>query len=280
MRDAARRVRRRRDQGGAAARRRRPAASGPAGRTVGRRLLLVVRRGAQQEVDHVQPERSRRAGADPPAGGGGARGHRELPPRDARALESRLGRALADPAVPRDGSHLGVRPDRPEPRASGLRADRRRGRRPRVPRGLPGPRAGLTGNAHRPRLSGRCVRRRRRARGVAPRRANRRGSGGRPRLVRARAARARRRDRRVRWHRPGARADRLGHGERGAAQPLSDPRRALDRDRLHQRSDVRAAESGHGAARPARRSADDHDTGAARASNAGRRARRRMGGRA
>src|SRR5881628_3904895 len=71
------------------------------------------------------------------------------------------------------------------------------------------PRAGLAGHAHGARLSGRRVRRRRRAGGAAPRGAHGRGPGGRPRALRAGAARARRRDRRVRRHRAGARADRL-----------------------------------------------------------------------
>jgi len=52
-----------------------------------------------KKSDHVQPERSRRAGADPPVVAG-AHVVTENFRQDARALESRLGRALADPAVP------------------------------------------------------------------------------------------------------------------------------------------------------------------------------------
>src|SRR5882724_6385588 len=180
----------------------------------------------------------------------------------------------------RHGPHLGVRPDRAESRASRLRTYRRRGRRPRVPGRLRGPRARIAGDADGSRLSGGRVRRRRRPRGAAPRRAHRRGPGRRSGPLRAGPPRARRRHRGVRRHGPGARADRLGDRERGAAQPLSQPRRAVDRDRLHQRPDVRALAPGDGSARPHGRSADDDDAGAARAPDARGRARRRVGRRA
>src|SRR5262249_12012537 len=113
--------------------------------------------------------------------------------------------------------------------------DRPRGGRrppdgPRLPRG--GPRAG------RP------------PRAAPPRRAHRGGPGGRSGPLRAGPARARRRHRGIRRHRPRARADRLGHRERGAPQPFPRARRALDRPRVHERPDVRAAPAGDGAERP------------------------------
>ena len=48
---------------------------------------------------------------------------------------------------------------------------------------------------------------------------------------------------------PGAPAHGARHRQRGAAQPLPDQGRALDRDRLHQRQDLRAAGRGDGPAR-------------------------------
>ena len=166
--------------------------------------------------------------------------HRELPSRHARALEPRLGRAGRRASVARDGARLRVRPDGPSRDRPGF------GRIAAAVGGL----SYLSGYPDRPPVSpgtptvpdylagvfaavGALV---------ALRHAERTGPGpgGRRRALRAGAADPRRRDRRVRRHRPRARAHRLGHRERGAAQPLPRARRPLHRDRVHERPHVRA----------------------------------------
>ena len=72
-------------------------------------------------------------------------------------------------------------------------------------------------------------------------------------LYEGRVPDARRDARRLREDRLRARAHGRGHRQRRAAQPLPHARRRLDRDRLHHREDVGAADAGHGPARPADR---------------------------
>ena len=125
---AARRLRRRRRQGRAPARRR----AQVDGLAEGRRLALVGARRPQQALRDADALRPARPGADEEARRRRRRADRELPARDARALEPRSRRPARAQPEARDRADDGLRPDRavqPSARGSGRSPSRSRASR-------------------------------------------------------------------------------------------------------------------------------------------------------
>ena len=95
-----------------------------------------------KKLADLRPAPRRGPGDRAPTGALAPHRGRELPRRRAREVEPRLGSALARQPQARARAHLRLRPDRPVPRAPGLRGHRRRHGRLSLRHRLPRPAAG------------------------------------------------------------------------------------------------------------------------------------------